>query len=179
VTSVSGFTLLIALVGAERTAELIVARRNQAWARSRGGVEYGRGLYPGIVAAHAGLLGGALLEVRLLDRPFIPPLGWSMLGLTVLAQGLRWWCIAALGRRWNTRVIVVPRLPLVDRGPYRRLRHPNYVAVVAEGVALPLVHTCWTTALLFTIVNLGLLRSRVRTEDFALRHAADPDALGR
>jgi methyltransferase len=179
VNSVSGFTLLIALVGAERIAELVVARRNQAWARSRGGVEYGRGLYPGIVAAHVGLLGGALLEVRLLDRPFIPLLGWSMLGLTVLAQGLRWWCIATLGRRWNTRVIVVPHLPLVDSGPYRRLRHPNYVAVVAEGIALPLVHTCWTTALLFTIVNLGLLRTRVRTEDTALRRAADPDALGR
>lgn len=166
-----GFTLLIALVGAERVAELVVARRHLAWARSRGGVEYGRGHYPGIVAAHAGLLGGALLEAWLLDRPFIPVLGWTMLSLTVLAQGLRWWCIATLGRRWNTRVIIIPGLPPVARGPYRRLRHPNYVAVVAEGVALPLVHTCWTTALLFTIVNLGLLRTRIRTENAALRHA--------
>ncbi|GAA2286954.1 isoprenylcysteine carboxylmethyltransferase family protein [Actinomadura luteofluorescens] len=168
----TGFTLLIALVGAERIAELIVARRNQAWARSRGGVEYGRGHYPGIVAAQVGLLGGALLEARLLDRPFVPILGWSMLALAVLAQGLRWWCIATLGRRWNTRVIIVPHLPLVDRGPYRRLRHPNYVAVVVEGIALPLVHTCWITALLFTVVNLGLLRVRIRTENIALNHAA-------
>ncbi|GAA4318805.1 isoprenylcysteine carboxyl methyltransferase family protein [Actinomadura luteofluorescens] len=167
-----GFTLLIALVGAERIAELIVARRNQAWARSRGGVEYGRGHYLGIVAAQVGLLGGALLEARLLDRPFVPILGWSMLALAVLAQGLRWWCIATLGRRWNTRVIIVPHLPLVDRGPYRRLRHPNYVAVVVEGIALPLVHTCWITALLFTVVNLGLLRIRIRTENTALNHAA-------
>ncbi|GGQ28808.1 methyltransferase [Actinomadura coerulea] len=168
-----GFTLLIALVGAERIAELTVARRNRSWALSRGGVEYGRGHYPGIAAAHAGLLGGALLEAWLLDRPFIPALGWPMLGLAVLAQGLRWWCIATLGRRWNTRVIIVPDLPLVARGPYRRLRHPNYVAVVAEGIALPLVHTCWITALLFTIVNLGLLRTRIRIENTALRQAAD------
>jgi methyltransferase len=170
---VLGFTLLIALVGAERIAELIVARRHRRWARSRGGVEYGRGHYPGIVAAHVGLLGGALLEAWLLDRPFIPVLGWSMLSVAVLAQGLRWWCIAALGRRWNTRVIIVPHLPLVDKGPYRLLRHPNYVAVVAEGIALPLVHTCWLTALLFTIVDLGLLRARIRTENTALQHAAD------
>ncbi|WP_141578872.1 isoprenylcysteine carboxyl methyltransferase family protein [Actinomadura sp. WMMA1423] len=167
-----GFTLLIALVGAERLAELVVARRNERWARSKGGIEYGRGHYPGIVAAHTGLLGGALLEAWLLDRPFVPLLGWSMLGVTVLAQALRWWCIAALGKRWNTRVIIVPDLPLVDRGPYRRFRHPNYVAVVAEGVALPLVHTCWITALLFTLVNLGLLRTRIRTENAALRQAA-------
>ncbi|SNS00391.1 isoprenylcysteine carboxyl methyltransferase family protein [Actinomadura mexicana] len=167
------FTLLIALVGAERIAELIVARRHRTWARSRGGVEYGRAHYPGIVAAQVALLGGALLEMWLLDRPFIPILGWSMLGLAVLAQGLRWWCIAALGKRWNTRVIIVPDLPLVARGPYRRLRHPNYVAVVAEGVALPLVHTCWLTALLFTVVNLGLLRTRIRTENTALQSAAD------
>lgn len=169
----TGFTLLVALVGAERLAELVVARRNQAWARRRGGVEYGRGHYPAIVAAHVGLLGGALLEARFLDRPFIPALGWPMLGLAVLAQGLRWWCIATLGVRWNTRVIIVPDLPLVDEGPYRRLRHPNYVAVVAEGVALPLVHTCWLTALLFTVVNLGLLRTRIRTENAALQQAAD------
>src|SRR5690606_16409930 len=69
-------------------------------------------------------------------------------------------------------VIVIPSLPLVDAGPYRLLRHPNYVAVVAEGVALPLVHTCWLTALLFTVVNLGLLRTRVKTENAALRPAA-------
>lgn len=166
------FTLLIALVGAERTAELVVARRNEAWAGRRGGVEYGRRHYPWIVAAQTGLLGGSLLEVWLLDRPFLPVLGWPMLGVAVLAQGLRWWCIATLGRRWNTRVIVIPSLPLVDAGPYRLLRHPNYVAVVAEGVALPLVHTCWLTALLFTVVNLGLLRTRVKTENAALRPAA-------
>ncbi|MFI0349394.1 isoprenylcysteine carboxyl methyltransferase family protein [Actinomadura sp. 9N407] len=163
------YTLLILLVGIERIAELVLARRHLEWARRRGGIEYGRRHYPAMVAAHIGLLAGALLEAWLLDRPFIPLLGWPMLTAAVLAQGLRWWCIATLGRQWNTRVVIVPGLPLVDRGPYRLLRHPNYVAVVAEGIALPLVHTSWLTASLFTVVGLGLLRTRIEIENAALR----------
>ncbi|MFD0471542.1 isoprenylcysteine carboxylmethyltransferase family protein [Nonomuraea thailandensis] len=91
-----------------------------------------------------------------------------MLVVVVLAQGLRWWCIRTLGHQWNTRVVVVPGLPLVHRGPYRWMRHPNYVAVVAEGIALPLVHTAWVTALVFTITNAALLAVRIRVEDAAL-----------
>ncbi|MFB4312027.1 isoprenylcysteine carboxyl methyltransferase family protein [Actinomadura sp. GTD37] len=161
------YTALIALVAAERLAELAVARRNRAWARRHGGIEHGARHYPLIAAAHAGLLGGALLEVRRGSR-FVPSLGRPMLAVALSAQALRWWCIASLGKRWNTRVIVVPGMPLVERGPYRRLRHPNYVAVVAEGVALPLVHGAWRTALLFTAANLCLLRVRVRVENDAL-----------
>lgn len=164
----AAYLVLIALVAVERLAELVLARRHLAWARSLGGVEHGRGHYPLIVAVHAGLLAGAPLEVWGLDRPFVPALGWPMLAVTVLAQGLRWWCITTLGRQWNTRVVIVPGMPLVERGPYRWMRHPNYVAVVAEGAALPLVHTAWLTALLFTVANLLLLRHRVRVEDAAL-----------
>jgi methyltransferase len=85
---------------------------------------------------------------------------------------LRWWCIATLGVQWSTRVIVSPRLPLVTSGPYRWLRHPNYVAVVAEGVALPLVHTAWVTAVGFTVLNAVALKVRIRVEDAALSTAA-------
>jgi methyltransferase len=106
--------------------------------------------------------------VWLLDRPFVPALGWPMLAVVLLAQGLRWWCIATLGRQWNTRVVVVPGLPLVHAGPYRWLPHPNYVAVVAEGAALPLVHGAWITAVAFALVNAVLLRIRVRVESEAL-----------
>jgi methyltransferase len=166
------YALLIGLVVAERLAELVLSRRHLHWARRRGGVEYGRGHYPWFVVVQAGLLGGALLEAWLLDRPFIPLLGWPMLTVAVLAQALRWWCIATLGPQWNTRVIVVPGMALVDKGPYRRLRHPNYVAVVAEGIALPLVHTCWLTATLFTAANLTLLRKRISVENTALAQSA-------
>ncbi|MFG6196794.1 isoprenylcysteine carboxyl methyltransferase family protein [Nonomuraea sp. JJY05] len=164
----SAYLVLIGLVALERLAELAVARRNLAWARSRGGVEYGRRHYPWIVLAHAALLGAAPAEVWLLGRPFVPLLGWPMLAVVVLAQGLRWWCVGTLGRQWNTRVVVVPGMPLVDRGPYRWLRHPNYVAVVAEGLALPLVHSAWLTALAFAAANAVLLTVRVRVEDAAL-----------
>lgn len=162
------YTALIALVAAERLAELAVARRNRAWATRHGGIEYGARHYPLIAAAHVGLLGGALLEAR--RARFVPSLGWPMLGLAVSSQALRWWCIASLGKRWNTRIIIVPGMPLVTRGPYRRLRHPNYVAVVAEGVALPLVHGAWRTAAGFTAANLCLLGIRIRAENKALRY---------
>ncbi|MFI6733378.1 isoprenylcysteine carboxyl methyltransferase family protein [Nonomuraea sp. NPDC050451] len=164
----SAYLVLIGLVVLERLAELAVARRNLAWARSRGGVEYGRRHYPWIVLAHVALLGAAPAEVWLLGRPFVPLLGWPMLAVVVLAQGLRWWCVGTLGRQWNTRVVVVPGMPLVHRGPYRWLRHPNYVAVVAEGLALPLVHSAWLTALAFAAANAVLLTVRVRVEDAAL-----------
>ncbi|MBB5785314.1 isoprenylcysteine carboxyl methyltransferase family protein [Nonomuraea jabiensis] len=164
----SAYLVLIGLVVLERLAELAVARRNLAWARSRGGVEYGRRHYPWIVVAHVALLVAAPAEVWLLGRPFLPWLGWPMLAVVVLAQGLRWWCVGTLGRQWNTRVVVVPGMPLVHRGPYRWLRHPNYVAVVAEGLALPLVHSAWLTALAFAAANAVLLTVRVRVEDAAL-----------
>lgn len=159
---------LMVLVGFERLAELAVSKRNAAWSFSRGGREVGAGHYPAMVALHSCLLAACLVEVWWADRPFVPALGWSMLAVVVAAQALRWWCITTLGRQWNTRVIVIPGLQLVSRGPYRWMSHPNYVAVVVEGVALPLVHTAWLTALAFTVTNAVLLRTRIRTENAAL-----------
>jgi methyltransferase len=166
------YTLLVALVALERLAELVVARRNEKWSAARGAVEVGAGHYPVMVVLHTGLLVGALLEAALADRPFVPALGWPMLVLVIAAQALRWWCIATLGRQWNTRILVVPGLGRVTGGPYRLLPHPNYVAVVVEGLALPLVHTAWVTAVVFTGLNAVLLRVRISAEDAALRDLA-------
>jgi methyltransferase len=152
----------------ERLAELVIARRNLAWSLERGGVEVGAGHYPVMVVLHTGFLLGCLAEVFLLDRPFLPALGWSMLAIVVAAQVLRWWCITTLGPRWNTRVVVIPGAPRINGGPYRLFSHPNYVAVVAEGIALPLVHTAWITALVFTVLNAALLTRRITTENAAL-----------
>ena len=163
---------LVGLVVGVRIVELGVAKRNRAWAMERGGVETGAGHYPVMVALHTALFVGCLVEVPLADRPFLPWLGWPMLALLVGAHVLRWWCIRTLGPQWNTRVIRVPGAPLVTGGPYRWLRHPNYVAVVVEGFALPLVHTAWVTALAFTVLNALLLRVRLRVENEAL--AASP-----
>lgn len=165
-------TVYLVLLGAtalERLAELVVSTRNARWSFARGGTEHGRGHFPPMVALHAGLLVACAVEVVVADRPFVPVLGWTALVLTLASQALRWWCITTLGPRWNTRVIVVPGLPLVTGGPYRWLRHPNYVAVVVEGIALPLVHTAWVTALAFTLLNAVLLLGfRIPSEERAL-----------
>ena len=162
------YYLLILAIGIERLVELIVSKRNARWAFAHGGEEFGRGHYPVMVAIHSALLLGCIGEVWALHRPFIAWLGWPMLALVAPSQALRWWCVATLGHRWNTLVIVVPQAPLVRRGPYRWLHHPNYVAVVVEGVALPLVHTAWLTAACFTLANALLLTVRIRVENAAL-----------
>jgi methyltransferase len=166
------YLLLIGAVAVERLAEVVVAERHRSVSKERGGVEFGVGHYPAMVTLHTALLAGCLLEPVLLHRPFIPALGWPMLLIAVAAQALRWWCITTLGCQWNTRVIVIPGAERVTGGPYRFLPHPNYVAVIAEGIALPLVHTAWITALVFTILNAVLLRTRIHVENRALASLA-------
>ncbi|MEU6082542.1 isoprenylcysteine carboxyl methyltransferase family protein [Streptomyces sp. NPDC047108] len=165
------YTALVLGVAAERMAELVLARRNARWSLANGGSESGRSHYPVMVLLHTALLAGCLLEVWVGQGEFVPLVGWAMVGVVLAAQGLRWWCIATLGRQWNTRVIVVPDQPLVTGGPYRWLRHPNYVAVAAEGTALPLVHGAWATAVVFTLCNTVLLSTRIRCEEAALAAA--------
>jgi methyltransferase len=160
------YVLLTAAVAVERGVELVVSQHNLVWSRARGGTEFGAQHYPAMATLHVGLLVGCLVES--LYRPFVPALGWPMLAAVLAAQCLRWWCIATLGHQWNTRVVVIPGAERVSRGPYRVMPHPNYVAVVVEGVALPLVHTAWITALVFTALNAAVLRTRIRVENAAL-----------
>lgn len=167
----TAYLVLIALIAVERLVELVVSQRNARWAFARGGVEFGRGHYPVMVAIHVALLVGCVVETTLGQARPLVWLAAPMLVLVVAAQALRWWCIATLGHRWNTRVIVVPGLALVTGGPYRWFAHPNYVAVVIEGVALPLVGSAWITAAAFTIANAAVLTVRVRCEDRALATA--------
>jgi methyltransferase len=176
---VIAYLALVLATGAERIVELVISTRNARRAFARGGVELGRRHFPWMVALHTGLLLACLAEVWFGDRPFLPWLGWPMLVLVVLSQALRYWCIGTLGAQWNTRVIVVPGLGLVRRGPYRLLHHPNYLAVVVEGFALPLVHTAWITALAFTVLNAVLLLGfRIPVENRALR-SLEPAEPGR
>jgi len=158
------FVVLILLVAVERVAELVVSTRNLEWSKANGGREFGAGHYPVMVALHTGLLAGAVLEART-RRRWIWPAFWVVLA----AQALRWWCITTLGKQWNTRVVVVPGAPRVVGGPYRLVPHPNYVAVILEGAALPLVGGAWITAGVFSVANALLLRTRIRVEDEALQ----------
>jgi methyltransferase len=169
---VIAYLVFILLTGCERIVELVVSTRNARWAVSRGGIEYGKRQMPWMITLHTGMLLAALAEVFLLNRPFIPGLGWPMLAIALLCQAARWWIIASLGHQWNTRVIVVPGLGRVARGPYRFawLPHPNYLVVAIEGIAIPLIYTAWITALTFTILNAILLIGfRIPTEDRALK----------
>ena len=167
------YTLLIGAVALERLAELALTRRHRAWALARGGVEVGGGHYPWMVAVHTLFLVACPLEVWLLGRPFVAPLAAAMLLLVVAAMALRYWVVATLGRRWTTSVVCIPGLPLVTGGPYRYLRHPNYLAVVVEMAALPLVHGAWLTAVVFSLANAVVLRVRIRVEDAALARYGD------
>jgi methyltransferase len=162
------YATFMGITALERLVEVRVSLRNAAWSFAQGGTEHGRGHYPFMVVLHTGFLFACVAEVWLMDRPFIPAFGFPLLIAAVALQALRWWCINTLGRRWNTRVIIVPGLPRVTGGPYRWLSHPNYVVVVAEGLVLPLIHSAWITALAFTVLNAALLYVRIGVENDAL-----------
>lgn len=168
------YIALVVLVALQRLAELWVSRRNERRLRSRGAVEVGAGHYPWMVALHAAFLASCLAEVWWLDRPFVPALAAIAVAVLVAATGLRVWTLCTLGGRWTTRVLVLPGEALVTGGPYRYLRHPNYLAVVLEVAALPLVHTAWATAIVFSAANAVLLRRRIRVEERALYGAGEP-----
>ena len=154
---------LALVVALQRVAELAYGRRNERRLLAAGGVEHGAGHYPLIVLAHAGWLAALFLLVPV-DAPASVPL----LALYTLLQVARYWVMASLGRYWTTRIITVPAVALVRRGPYRFLRHPNYCVVFAEIAVLPLAFSAWRIAAVFSAVNLALLWWRIRVEDAAL-----------
>jgi methyltransferase len=171
---VTAYWILLGVIACERLAELAVSSRHATALLRRGGTEYGLGHFPVMIALHTALIAGCVAEPLLGHRSFIPALGAAMLAVTVAANGLRWWCITTLGGRWTARVIVLPGEPLVRSGPYRWFSHPNYVAVIVEGVALPLTGSAWITAAAFTVANAVLLTVRIRCEARALAAAAVP-----
>jgi methyltransferase len=168
VVSLELYLAFVGLVALERVVELVVSGRNARRALAQGGVETGQGHYRAMVLLHASFLVACVLEPLALDRPFPEALGFSALAGEVVAQALRWWAIATLGERWCTRVIVLPGAAPVTGGPYRFVRHPNYVAVVLELACVPLVHGAWLTAIVFSLANALLLAVRIRAEESAL-----------
>lgn len=166
------YTLLVLLVVGERLIELAISRRHERRLRARGAREAGGGHYPAMVGLHTLWLVACPLEVWLLDRPLVPGLA-VVAGVALAAtMALRYWVIATLGDRWCTRVLVPPDEPPVTGGPYRWLRHPNYLAVAVEVFALPLIHTAWLTAAVLGTANLAVLAVRIRSEDRALGRLA-------
>ena len=168
--------LYLALIGAvvlERLLELVITERNARRLRARGGHEVGAGHYGPMALLHGGLLVAAPLEIFLFERPFLPVLAFATTALLAATMALRYWAITSLGDRWTTKIYVVPGEPPVQRGPYRWLRHPNYLAVIVEVAALPLIHTAWWTALVASIGNAWVLKTRIRAEEAALEDHSD------
>jgi methyltransferase len=157
--------LILALVTLQRLAELVIARRNTRALLARGAREEGAGHYPLIVAFHALWL--ATLWWLAPGRP----IHWPLMGMFLLLQIGRVWVLATLGRRWTTRIIVLPGAPLVTRGPFRFVRHPNYLIVAAEVALLPIAFGLWELALLASVTNAIILSIRIRAEERALARA--------
>ncbi len=154
---------IVAVVAVQRLVELIHARRNMAHLLARGGVEWGKGHYPLIVALHATWLITVAVAI-----PADTPLVWPVVALYGVVQIARYWTIATLGSFWTTRVIVIPGEAPVRRGPYRFIRHPNYTVLVCEIALLPLAFGAWEIAGVFSVLNAALLAHRIRIEDAAL-----------
>ncbi len=163
---------LLVLVGIGRLGELAISRRNQRHLEKQGARKIPEPHFRFMVLLHTCVLVGAGLEVLFLHRPLIPALAIPMATLFLLSNVLRWWVIQALSGRWTVEVMDASRAGVVSSGPYRWVRHPNYVGVVAEVFSLPMIHTAWITSIAGTLGYLAILRRRLRVEDGVL--LADP-----
>ena len=162
------YLILVSIVAVDRLAEMAYSRRNQRRMRERGARQVRDPVFAGMVLLHIGYLAAAPLEVAVLNRTFIPWLGFPSLALLIAANALRIWSIRALSVHWNMQIVSSQSLGAIITGPYRWIRHPNYVALFFEVAALPLVHTAWLTASAATIANLWLLRRRIDAEEQVL-----------
>lgn len=173
------YTLLVVVVAGQRLLELVLSARHRRALLARGGVEHGAGLYPFMVLLHATFLPACVAEVWLLHRSLHLGVAVAAGALLTGAMLLRFWTIDTLGGRWCTRVIVVPGLGAVTSGPFRFVRHPNYLAVVVEVAAIPLVHNAWLTALVYSAANAVVLAFRIRAEERALAGLTGYDVVRR
>ncbi len=166
------FALLVTILIAQRGLELLLAEKNRRWSLANGGVESGQGHYPVVVGMHVLYYAALVIERLWFSRTWDP--AWPLwLGMLVLAQVLRIWVLVTLGPLWNTRIMVIPGRSLVKSGPYRYVRHPNYVVVCIELAVVGILCGAYITALCFTIANVLVLRVRIREEELALERSTD------
>jgi methyltransferase len=171
--SVIAFLGLLLAVGLLRLVELRISKRHQKEMAARGAEKVNEPRFRWMVLLHTAVLIGAALEVILLKRPFIPWLAAPLFAVFLAANAVRWWVIRSLGEHWNVQVVDSTRLGVVTSGPFRYVRHPNYAAVFAEMLSLPLIHTAWITAGVGAIAHMGVLAQRLSTEERVL--FANPD----
>ncbi|MEK4147602.1 isoprenylcysteine carboxyl methyltransferase family protein [Robertmurraya sp. FSL W8-0741] len=164
--------LLMIVLIMQRLTELVIARRNEKWMKKQGGIEVGQAHYPYLVMLHVLFILSFTVEVVVLQRSIHP--SWPfILVLFLLTQIGRGWVIYSLGRYWNTKIIVVPDVKLVKKGPYRFLKHPNYVIVAVEFIIIPLLYEAYITSVVFTLLNIWILSVRIPTEEQALQNLTE------
>jgi methyltransferase len=161
--TVALYLLLLALVAALRLVEVQVSKRHQREMLGRGAAKVEEPQFRWMVLLHVAVLAGSAVEVVFLRRPFLPALAAPMLVIFLSANAVRWWVIHTLGQHWNVEVVDSTRLGIITSGPFRFVRHPNYAAVFAEMLALPLIHTAWITATLGTVAHAVVLSRRLKT----------------
>ena len=167
-SSVALYLTFIGLLVVERLGELVLSTRNARRVFALGGKELGQRHFRVMTVLHTAFLVACVAEVLLLQRPFPGAPGWAALAVALLAQALRYWAILTLGHRWNTRIIFLPGATPVTSGPYRFIRHPNYLAVIMELAAVPLIHGAYLTSIGFSLANALMLLVRIRAEEAAL-----------
>jgi methyltransferase len=155
------FILFICFVIAQRLLELVVAKRNEAWARSQGAEEFGKAHYPFIVALHTAFIISMIAEYFYLGGEF----SLLMLIIFLLLISLKIWTIGSLGKYWNTKILRIPNSIFIKKGPYKLFKHPNYFIVICEIIVIPLVFHLYATAIVFTLLNAVMLTVRIREEE--------------
>lgn len=166
------FGIVLSIVILQRLVELFIAKRNEKWMKDQGAFEAGASHYPLMVGMHILFFIVFIIEVSFFDRQ-LSPIWQILLAIFLLAQLLRVWCLASLGKFWNTKIIVLPDADVVRRGPYKWIRHPNYAIVATEILVLPLLFGAFLTAVLFSILNIWMMSVRIPAEEKALKKATN------
>lgn len=163
------FIVFISLIIIQRISELILSKRNENYLRSKGAVEHDKDGYKYIVLMHNLFFVSFIVEFIFLQRQLNPY--WQILLIIFICiQLLRYWAIFTLGKRWNTKILVLPDTELIISGPYKYLKHPNYVAVIIEIAVIPLLFSCYFAAIIFSVLNLIVLKRRIKIEEEVLKN---------
>ncbi|WP_210367817.1 isoprenylcysteine carboxylmethyltransferase family protein [Bacillus sp. REN3] len=159
----------------QRIVELKIAKRNEKWMKNKGAIELGQGHYPAMVMIHTAFFISYISEVILLDKTLTRYWPWLMM-VFLLTQAMRVWSLMSLGRFWNTKIIILPGANVVKKGPYRMIKHPNYLIVTVELIIIPLMFNAFFTFVLFTILNILILSIRIPAEEKALKQLTEYEA---
>ncbi|MBM7703258.1 isoprenylcysteine carboxyl methyltransferase family protein [Metabacillus iocasae] len=162
------FYVLLIMLAVQRVIELIVAKRNEKWMKKQGAIEIGQAHYKWIVIVHMSFFISLFIEVQWFQKAVSNWWIWLTL-LFVIVQGARVWAISSLGKYWNTKIIILPEADVVLKGPYRYMKHPNYVIVAMEFIIIPLLFHAYVTLILFSLLNIAVLSVRIPIEEKALR----------